>query len=166
MRSCRSRPRATGRTEIRWAIRDVELRTGSRPTGLWLPETAVDRLTLRTLAEEGIRWTLLAPWQADDGVDTRVAHRVELGDGPRLVVGFYDAGLSATVSFDAAATSDADQFAAGPVADRLEVRRHGGHRHRRRAVRSPPAVPGPVPAAPADDGCDRHGIGVMTPASG
>ncbi len=108
------------RTEIRWAIRDVELRTGHRPTGLWLPETAVDRLTLRTCAEEGIRWTLLAPWQADDGADTRVAHRVELGDGLRLVVGFYDAGLSATVSFDAAATSDADHFAAGAVADRLE----------------------------------------------
>ena len=107
------------RTEIRWAIRDVELRTGSRPTGLWLPEAAVDWLTLRIAAEEGIRWTILAPWQADGDVDTRVAHRVELGDDLRLVVGFYDAGLSATVSFDAASTADADGFAAGPVAHRL-----------------------------------------------
>jgi len=107
------------RTEIRWAIRDVVLRTGHRPTGIWLPEAAVDRMTLRTCAEEGIRWTILAPWQADGGVDARVAHRVELGDGLRMAVGFYDAGLSATVSFDAAATSDADRFAAGPLADRL-----------------------------------------------
>jgi len=107
------------RTEIRWAIRDMELRTGIRPTGLWLPETAVDWLTLRTCAEEGIRWTILAPWQAEDGIDTRVAHRVELGSGLRIVVGFYDAGLSATVSFDASATSDADRFAAGPVTHRL-----------------------------------------------
>jgi hypothetical protein len=111
------------RTEVRWAIRDMELRTGRRPTGLWLPETAVDQLTLRICAEEGIRWTILAPWQADDGADTRVAHRVELGDGRRMVVGFYDAGLSATVSFDAGATADADRFAAGPVVDRLG---HGG----------------------------------------
>ena len=42
------------RTEIRWAIRDVELRTGYRPAGLWLPEAAVDWLSLRIAAEEGI----------------------------------------------------------------------------------------------------------------
>ena len=107
------------RTEIRWAIRDVELRTGYRPAGLWLPEAAVDWLTLRIAAEEGIRWTILAPWQAEDGADTRVAHQVELGDGLRIVAGFYDAGLSATVSFDAASTADADRFAEGPVAYRL-----------------------------------------------
>ena len=41
------------RTEIRWAIRDVELRTGHRPTGLWLPEAAVDRLTLRIVRRGG-----------------------------------------------------------------------------------------------------------------
>ena len=107
------------RTEIRWAMRDVELRTGYRPTGLWLPEAAVDWLTLRIAAEEGIRWTILAPWQADHGADTRAAHQVDLGDGLRIVVGFYDAGLSATVSFDAASTADADRFAAGPVSQRL-----------------------------------------------
>ncbi len=107
------------RTEIRWAIRDVELRTGYRPVGLWLPEAAVDWLTLRIAAEEGIRWTILAPWQADRATDTQAAHQVDLGDGLRIVVGFYDAGLSATVSFDAASTSDADRFAAGPVSHRL-----------------------------------------------
>ena len=107
------------RTEVRWAIRDMELRIGRRPTGLWLPEAAVDQLTLRICAEEGIRWTILAPWQVDDGADTRVAHRVDLDGGQRMVVGFYDAELSATVSFDADATADADRFAAGPVARRL-----------------------------------------------
>ena len=156
-RSCRL-PRARDRrTEIRWAIRDVELRTGSRPTGLWLPEAAVDWLTLRIAAEEGIRWTILAPWQADGDVDTRVAHRVELGDDLRLVVGFYDAGLSATVSFDAASTADADGFAAGPVAASAGGRRHGPHLHRWRAVRTPSAVPGPVPAATADRWRGRPG---------
>ena len=109
------------RTEIRWALRDVELRTGRRPTGLWLPETAVDRLTLRICAEEGVRWTILAPWQAEGPVDHRLPYRVPLGDGLSMLIAFYDAELSARVSFDPAATADADHFAqrlvAPPLAD-------------------------------------------------
>jgi alpha-amylase/alpha-mannosidase (GH57 family) len=42
---------ADRRTEIRWGLRDFELRFGRRPTGIWLPETAVDLPTLRILAE-------------------------------------------------------------------------------------------------------------------
>ena len=60
-------PLASGRdrrTEVRWGIRDYEVRFGQAPHGFWLPETAVDEAVLRTLAEEGIRWTILAPWQA------------------------------------------------------------------------------------------------------
>jgi hypothetical protein len=112
------------RTEIRWALRDVELRTGRRPEGLWLPETAVDRATLRVAAEEGVRWTILAPWQAGDGVDARTPVRVDVGDGLRVIVLFYDAGLSTTVSFDPGATADADAFARDTVLPRLGGR-HG-----------------------------------------
>ena len=32
-------------TEIAWGLRDFEVRFGRRPTGMWLPETAVDRAT-------------------------------------------------------------------------------------------------------------------------
>ncbi|MBX3031544.1 MAG: DUF3536 domain-containing protein [Chloroflexi bacterium] len=108
------------RTEIRWALRDVELRTGRRPSGIWLPETAVDRLTLRICAEEGVRWTILAPWQAALGTDVRRPHRIDLGDGLDIVVLFYDAELSTAVSFDAGATADADRFARELVGDRLQ----------------------------------------------
>jgi hypothetical protein len=107
------------RTEIRWALRDVELRTGRRPDGLWLPETAVDLATLRVAAEEGVRWTILAPWQAAPGTDARVPARVDLGDGLWLVVLFYDAGLSTTVSFDAGATADADRFVEDSIVPRM-----------------------------------------------
>lgn len=98
------------RTEIRWGMRDFELRVGRRPTGLWLPETAADRLTLRILVEEGIRWTILAPWQAATPVPSGTAYRVDVGLERPLVVGFYDAELSAAVSFDPSATMDADRF--------------------------------------------------------
>lgn len=114
------------RTEIRWALRDVELRTGQRPDGLWLPETAVDRATLRIAAQEGVRWTILAPWQAAEGVDVRVPARIDLGDGLSIVALFYDAGLSTAVSFDPDATADADAFAREVVLPRLGHARAAG----------------------------------------
>ncbi len=108
------------RTEIRWGLRDFELRFGRSADGFWLPETAVDVPTLRMLAEEGVRYTILAPWQAADAsLETRRPYRVELGGGHSLVVVFYDADLSAAVSFEPAATGDADRFASERVAPRI-----------------------------------------------
>ena len=100
------------RTEIRWGIRDYRVRFGHPPSGFWLPETAVDEVTLRMLAEEGIRWTVLAPWQAvTPAIESRRPHRVSLGGGRSLVVAFYDATLSGAVSFQPEVTADADRFA-------------------------------------------------------
>lgn len=111
---------ADRRTEIRWGLREFEIRFGRRPAGLWLPETAVDLPTLRIAAEEGIGYTILAPWQAaEPAIDTRRLYRVEVGDGRSVVVVFYDAGLSTSVSFEPEATSDADRFARERVAARL-----------------------------------------------
>src|SRR5690349_16701919 len=63
---------ADRRTEIAWGIRDFELRFGRRPVGLWLPEAAVDLATLREAVNQGITFTILAPWQsAESGVDTQ-----------------------------------------------------------------------------------------------
>ncbi len=50
-------------TEVRWGIRDFQRRFGRAPEGMWLPETAVDHETLEVLAQEGIRFTVLAPHQ-------------------------------------------------------------------------------------------------------
>jgi len=111
---------ADRRTEIRWGIRDFRHRFGRAPAGLWLPETAVDLPTLRVLADEGIRHTILAPWQAAEAhVETRRPYRVELGGGRSIVVAFYDAGLSGAASFEPSATADADRFARERVATRL-----------------------------------------------
>jgi hypothetical protein len=111
---------AERRTEIRWGLRDFQLRFGRPARGLWLPETAVDLATLRLLAESGIAYTILAPWQAaDPRLDCRRPYRVAVGGGRTIVVIFHDAGLSGTVSFDPGATADADRFAAEHVAPRL-----------------------------------------------
>jgi uncharacterized protein DUF3536/glycosyl hydrolase family 57 len=108
------------RTEIRWGLREFLLRFGRAAEGMWLPETAVDLPTLRILAEEGVRYTILAPWQAaETNLDNRRPYRVELGGGRSIVVALYDSGLSGAVSFEPAATADADRFARERVATRL-----------------------------------------------
>ncbi|MGZ6269459.1 MAG: DUF3536 domain-containing protein [Candidatus Limnocylindrales bacterium] len=108
------------RTEIRWGLREFRLRFDRAALGLWLPETAVDASTLRVLAEEGVRYTILAPWQAaDPDLDARRPYRVELGGGRSMVVVFYDGELSAKASFDPQATEDADRFSREQVAPRI-----------------------------------------------
>ena len=51
------------RTQIRWGIADFEHRFGRRPEGMWLAETAVSRSVLDLMAQQGIRFTILAPSQ-------------------------------------------------------------------------------------------------------
>jgi hypothetical protein len=48
---------------VRWGIRDFEFRFG-RARGLWLAETAADTETLDALAQQGIKFTILSPFQA------------------------------------------------------------------------------------------------------
>jgi hypothetical protein len=111
---------ADRKTELAWGVRDFEHRFGRRPTGIWLPETAVDLATLRDVVDAGLTHTILAPWQAaETGIDTRRPYRVDLGGDRSMVVILYDAGLSAAVSFEPEATADADRFARDRVAPRL-----------------------------------------------
>jgi hypothetical protein len=51
-------------TQIRWGLRDFEFRFRRKAEGMWLAETAVDRETLTALAENGVRFTILSPYQA------------------------------------------------------------------------------------------------------
>jgi hypothetical protein len=50
-------------SEVRWGIADFQNRFRRRPSGMWLPETAVDGTTLDVLAQEGIAFTIVAPHQ-------------------------------------------------------------------------------------------------------
>ena len=101
-------------------MRDFLLRFGRDAEGLWLPETAVDSPSLRIAAEEGVRYTILAPWQAADA-EPRHAPAVPGRAGRRTV----DRGRVLRRRpvrgglVRAEATADADRFARERVAPRL-----------------------------------------------
>ena len=73
------------RTQILWGIADFVHRFKRRPEGMWLPETAVDLESLDILAEQGIRFTILAPHQARR--TRRPGGRVQPARGHRVRAG-------------------------------------------------------------------------------
>ena len=99
-------------TQVYWGIADFRHYFGRPPEGMWLPETAVDYETLEALAEMGLRYTILAPWQAAGGeVDPTEPYLARLPGGKSITVFFYHSPLSGLVSFDPDATVNADRFA-------------------------------------------------------
>ena len=87
------------RTEVRWGIVDFRRRFGRDPVGMWLPETAVDAATMSVLAEEGIRFTVLAPHQVDGAPDDGTPGRIRTSSGREIAVFVYDGPLSHGVAF-------------------------------------------------------------------
>ncbi len=123
------------RTEVRWGIRDFTQRFGRAPEGMWLPETAVDGATLQVLAEEGIRFTILAPPQVPELPEHGGVGRWSGAGGASLTIFTYDGALAHDVAFGTL-MQDAERWAA-----RLLSRRGGvtalatdgetfGHHHR------------------------------------
>jgi alpha-amylase/alpha-mannosidase (GH57 family) len=103
------------RTQVVWGIRDFVHRFGREPEGMWLAETAVDEATLELLAEQGIRFTILSPYQASrtrrigetawhdvhgGRVDPTMPYRVSLSSGRSITVFFYDGPISRAVAFE------------------------------------------------------------------
>lgn len=111
---CNERDR---RTQIRWGVADFEHRFGRTPEAMWLPETACDDTTLGALIDEGLRYVLLAPEQAERtrpltggswvdaaggaGVDPRRAYRYFHRDrsGRSIAVFFFDGEVSRSIAF-------------------------------------------------------------------
>jgi alpha-amylase/alpha-mannosidase (GH57 family) len=102
-------------TQVVWGIRDFEQRFGRMPEGMWLSECAVDTETLEVLAENGIRFTVLAPRQAarvrkiggrkwkdvsGAGIDPSRAYRCRLPSGREIDLFFYDGPISQAVAFE------------------------------------------------------------------
>ena len=101
--------------QIKWGIADYKKRFGHDPNGMWLPETAVDLFTLWVMACCDIKYTILAPWQAETPVDTTEPYIVHLPaynwKPQKITVFFYKANLSGHISFEDPITINADQFA-------------------------------------------------------
>ncbi|MBL7871722.1 MAG: DUF3536 domain-containing protein [Cyclobacteriaceae bacterium] len=102
-------------TQILWGIRDFEYRFKRKPEGMWLAETAVDTETLEVLAENAIKFTILAPRQAkavrkmgttewtavhDRTVNTTKAYRCNLPTGKSIIVFFYEGDISQGIAFN------------------------------------------------------------------
>lgn len=104
-------------TQIKWGIKDFEYRFGRKPEGMWLAETAVDDDTLRLLEENGIKFTILSPYQAlkirKEGdkdwqdvswgnVDPARSYRYYIKSAPGKYIDlfFYDGAISRSVAFD------------------------------------------------------------------
>lgn len=102
-------------TQIFWGIRDFEFRFGRKPEGMWLAETAADTETLDALAQQGIRFTILSPFQANrfrrigernwrnasgGRIDPTRAYRAKLPSKREIAVFFYDAPVSQAVAFE------------------------------------------------------------------
>jgi alpha-amylase/alpha-mannosidase (GH57 family) len=100
-------------TQIQWGIADFQHRFGHAPLGMWLPETAVDLETLVLLADNQIKFTILAPWQVEgqEPITGDEPYLISLpGDRDPMVVFLYNRGLSTSVSFQNDATRNADRF--------------------------------------------------------
>ena len=97
-------------TQVAWGLADFRHRFDREASGVWLAETAVDLETLDVLAQFGITYTVLAPWQAATPVDVSEPYRVRLFGGRSMTVFFYNT-LSGSVSYDDGHTIDANAFA-------------------------------------------------------
>lgn len=101
-------------TQILWGIADFVSHFGRKPEGMWLPETAVDKYTLRILCDNGIKFTILAPRQAKairmkpgeewrdlgSGIDPTRPYRHHIDDTRSIALFFYDGPISQAVAFE------------------------------------------------------------------
>ena len=104
------------RSQVVWGIKDFQKRFRRDPEGMWLPEAAVDTETLEILAEQGIKFTILAPqqaknfrklgsdheeWTAAEGgkIDPSTCYLCRLPSGRAINLFFYDGPISGEVAF-------------------------------------------------------------------
>lgn len=103
------------RTQVIWGLKDFQARFQRFPEAMWLAETAVDVESLECLAEQGIKYTILAPHQAgrykkmgskewteneDDSIDPTRAYRCNLPSGRSIDLFFYDGPVSHALAFE------------------------------------------------------------------
>lgn len=86
-------------TEVRWGLADFRRRFGRDAQGMWLPECAVDEETLEVLAEEGVQFTILAPYQIRGASGNGMPVRWQGNNDRSLSILPYDGNLAGEVAF-------------------------------------------------------------------
>jgi hypothetical protein len=86
-------------TEVRWGIADFRRRFGRDPAGMWLPETALDDETLDVLAQEGMRFTIVAPGQVKSVPNDGHPGRYTTSNGRTIALCIYDGDISHGIAF-------------------------------------------------------------------
>jgi alpha-amylase/alpha-mannosidase (GH57 family) len=116
-------------TQIRWGIADYIHHYGEQPEGMWLAETAANAATLEALAQNGIKFTVLAPHQCkrvrplrqdassseaaealsegsiwsetpNGAVDTRRPYLMRFHSGASIAIFFYNGPVSRAIAFE------------------------------------------------------------------
>ena len=123
-------PLATDRdklTQIIWGTREFQHRFGRAPESIWLAETAINQATVKCVIDQGLKYVILSPTQAQkirkigaeswtdvsqNGIDITQPYRIFLKSASEkyLDVFFYDASVSTDISFNHL-LRDADTFA-------------------------------------------------------
>lgn len=108
------------RTQIVWGLEDFRRRYGHDAHGMWLAETAVDLESLDLMAQYGVTYAVLAPWQAATAIDPNEPYRIALKDGRSITAFFYNGPLSGGISFDPSVTNDANVFITQYLSNHIE----------------------------------------------
>ncbi len=127
-------------TEVRWGMADFRRRFGRDPEGFWLPETAVDDETLDVLAQEGIRFTVLAPYQVKVRPPNGLPGRYTTASGRTIALCTYDGDLSHGIAFGGL-VRDAEHWARELLARQPDPRPAAEHHAARAASREARARP-------------------------
>ena len=100
------------RTQIIWGIKDFVSRFKRAPEAMWLAETAVDLESLDIMAEQGLKYVILAPHQAarfrkmgeegwtEGAIDPSRAYLCALPSKRSIALFFYDGPVSQALAFE------------------------------------------------------------------
>ncbi len=93
--------------ETAWALKHYKSIFGHEPEGFWCSECAINKETIDILSENGIKFVVLSPWQAESINGIRLKGSPAPCDRPFIIKGksgqlaafFYDPELASGISF-------------------------------------------------------------------
>jgi len=104
-------------SQVKWGLADFKYHFGRDSEGIWLPETACNRETIKVLINEGVKYIILDTGQAEKirklsesewidvsigSINPKLPYRCysETNNGKYIDIFFYDGPVSKSVAFD------------------------------------------------------------------